>query len=82
MRGEIKEKEVVQKILITLPTRYNPKVSTVEDQDDLELLTVDELHGIFTTYEMTTKQNEPARKEATFKDTKESKKYEFLPKNH
>ena len=50
--GEIKEKEVVEKVLRTLPIRYNPKVYTVEDQDDLELWTVDELHGIFTAYEM------------------------------
>ena len=76
------EKEVVEKVLRTLPTRYNPKVSTVEYQDDIELLTVDELHGIFTAYEMRTRQNEPSRKEATFKATKESKKCEFLPKNH
>ena len=53
-RGEIKEKEVVKKIPRTLPIRYNPKASTVEDRDDLEILTVDELHGIFTTYEMRT----------------------------
>ena len=53
--GEIKEKEVVEKALRTLPIRYNPKVSTVEDRDDLhELLTVNELHGIFTSYEMRT----------------------------
>ena len=52
--GEIKEKGVVQKLLRTLPTRYNPKVSTVEYRDDIELLTVDELHGIFTAYEMRT----------------------------
>ena len=44
--GEIKEKEVVEKVLRTLPIRYNPKVFIVEDRDDLEILTVDELHGI------------------------------------
>ena len=79
--GEIKEKEVVEKVLRTLPIRYNPKVSTIEYRDNLELLTVDELHGIFTSYEMRTKQNGPLRKEATFKATKQSKKYEVLPKN-
>ena len=52
--GEIKEKEVVEKVLRTLPTRYNPKVPTVEDRDDLEFLTMDELHGIFTAYETRT----------------------------
>ena len=52
--GEIKEKEVVEKVLRTLPIRYNPKVSIVEDRDDLEILTVDELHGISIAYEMRT----------------------------
>ena len=79
--GEIKEKEVVEKVIRTLPIRYNPKVSTVEDQDNHETLTLDELHGIFTAYEMRTKHNGPSRKEATFKATKQSKKYEALPKN-
>ena len=54
MGGEIKEKEVVEKVLRTLPTRYILKVSNVEYQDDIELFTVDELHGIFTAYEMRT----------------------------
>ena len=79
--GEIKEKEVVEKVIRTLPIRYNPKVSTVEYRYDLEILIVDELHGIFTAYEMRTKQNGPSRKESTFKATKQSKKYEALPKN-
>ena len=30
-------------------------------------MTVDELHGIFTAYEMRKGQNEPSRKEARFK---------------
>ena len=28
--GKLKEKEVVNKVLRTLPMRYNPKVSTLE----------------------------------------------------
>ena len=39
--GGIKEKEVVKKILRILPIRYNPKVSTIEYRDDIELLIVD-----------------------------------------
>ena len=34
-------------------------------------MTIDELHGIFTAYEMRTKQNEPLRNEAEFKVSKE-----------
>ena len=57
--GVIKEREVVEKVLRTLPTKYGSKVSTLQERYDLDLMTVDELHGIFTTYEMRTRQNEP-----------------------
>ena len=80
--GEIKEKEVVEKVLRSLPIIHSQKVSTIEYRDNLELLTVDELHGVFTAYEMRTKHNGPSRKETTFKATKQSKKYEALPKTN
>ena len=60
---------MVSKVLRTLPLRYNPKVSTLEEWDDLKKMTMDELHGILTTYEMRTGQNESSRKEAAFKST-------------
>ena len=50
--GKLKEKEVVSKVLRTLPMRYDPKVSTLEERDDLKKVTMDELHGILTVYEM------------------------------
>jgi hypothetical protein len=34
--------------------RYDSKISTIEDRSDLNTLTVDQLHGIFTAYEMRT----------------------------
>ena len=39
--------------------KYDSKVSTLEERDDLDIMTVDELQGIFTAYEMRTCQNEP-----------------------
>jgi hypothetical protein len=51
---ELDDKIVVQKVLRSLPMRYDPKVSTLEDQENLDKLIVDELHGIITTYEMRT----------------------------
>ena len=33
---KLKEEEVVSKVLRTLPMRYNPKVSTLEERDDLK----------------------------------------------
>ena len=50
--------------------RLDSKVSTLKEQWDLELMTVDELHGIFTAYEMRTGQDGPSRKEVAFKALK------------
>jgi hypothetical protein len=36
----------------SLPMRYDAKVSTLEDQENLDKLTMDELHGILIAYEM------------------------------
>ena len=62
--------------------KYDSKVSTLEEQDDLDLITVDELHGIFTRYEMRTRHNDPSRKEETFKAIKGSNKSDAPSKNH
>jgi hypothetical protein len=34
--------------------RFDPKISTLEERSDLNSISMDELHGIFTTYEMRT----------------------------
>ena len=34
--GKLKEKVVVSKVIRTLPMRYNPKVSTLKERDDLK----------------------------------------------
>ena len=47
--------------------KYDSKLYSWEELDDLKLMIVDELHGIFTAYEMRTGQNGPSKKEATFK---------------
>ena len=65
--GKLKEKEVVSKVLRTLQMRYDPKVSTLEELDDLKKVTIDEVHGILPTYEMRIGQNGSSRKEASFK---------------
>jgi hypothetical protein len=51
---ELEDKIVVQKVLKSLLMRCDPKVSTLEDRENLEKLTMDELHGIITSYEMRT----------------------------
>jgi hypothetical protein len=42
---ELEDKIIVQKVLRSLPMRYDQKVSTLEHQENLDKLTMDELHG-------------------------------------
>ena len=39
--GKLKEREVVRKVLRTFPMKYDSKVSTLEERDDLDQVTVD-----------------------------------------
>jgi hypothetical protein len=71
---EIEESVIVQKVLRSLPMRFNPKISALEERSDLNSISMDELHGIFTAYEMRTEQENPDVKEASFKASKRSKK--------
>jgi hypothetical protein len=49
---EIEESLIVQKVLRSLPMRFNPKILALEERSDLNSISMDELHGIFTAYEM------------------------------
>jgi hypothetical protein len=51
---EIKESVIVQKVLRSLPMRYEPNISALEERSDLNSISMDELHGIFRAYEMRT----------------------------
>jgi hypothetical protein len=73
---EIKESVIVQKVLRSLPMRFDPKISTLEEREYLDSISMDELHGIFTAYEMRIEQENPDIKEASFKESKRSKKKE------
>jgi hypothetical protein len=48
----IDEKLIVQEVIRSLPTRFNPKISPLENRKEMDRLTMDELHVILTTYEM------------------------------
>ncbi|KAH9302639.1 hypothetical protein KI387_014222, partial [Taxus chinensis] len=67
---KIEEPVIVQKVLRSLPLRFDAKVSVIEEMKDLDKLSMDELHGILTAYEMRTESNKPAKKEAAFKVSK------------
>jgi hypothetical protein len=73
---EIEEFVIVQKVLRSLPMRFNPKISSLEERSDLNSISMDELHGIFTAYEMRTERENPDVKEVSFKASKRSKKKE------
>ena len=76
---EIKESNVVEKILRSLPSRFDSKVSTIEEMKDLDKLSKDMLHGILTAYEMRIDQGNPSKGEAAFKTTKKSGKPKLKP---
>jgi hypothetical protein len=71
---EVDELMFLQKLLRSLPMRIDPKISSLEEREDLITLSMDELHRIFTTYEMRTEQDNPVMKEENFKASKNTKK--------
>jgi hypothetical protein len=73
MGEEIEESIIVQKVVGSLPMRFNPKISALEEISDLNSISMDKLHGIFTAYEMITEHENPDVKEAAFKASKRSK---------
>jgi hypothetical protein len=72
---EVKETIIVKKVLRSLPSRFDPKISSIEEIEDLDNLTIDELHGILTAYEMSIEKDKkvkPSGKETTFKEYKKT----------
>jgi hypothetical protein len=63
-----------KKELRSLPMIFDPKLLSLEERVDLATMTMDELHGILTYYEMRKKKENPITKEATFKESKKTKK--------
>ena len=71
---KVEEPMIVQKVLRSLPFRFDAKVFAIEEMKDLDSLTMDELHEILTAYEMIrTEKENPTPKEATFKASKKTK---------
>ena len=48
---EISDKRIVEKLLISLPDKFDPIVAVIEETKDLSLLNVHELFGSLKTYE-------------------------------
>jgi hypothetical protein len=66
----IDEPSLVQKILRSLPDRFNPKVSTIEELNDLKTLGFDQLLGTLIAHEMRIVKDKPTSREASFKADK------------
>jgi hypothetical protein len=54
--------------------RYDPDISSLEEREDMDTLSMDEIHEIVTTYEMRIEQENPVTKEEKFKESKKTKK--------
>eukprot|EP00253_Pinus_taeda_P026019 PITA_26019 len=68
---KVEESTIVQKVLSSLPDRFDSKISTIEEEKDLDTLKMDELHGILTAYEM--RKGGPSSKDEAFKASKSKK---------
>jgi hypothetical protein len=66
----IGEPSLVHKILRSLPDRFNPKVSAIEELNDLKTLSFDQLLGMLIAYEMRIVTDKPTSREASFKEDK------------
>jgi hypothetical protein len=67
---KIEEASLVQKILRSLPDRFNPKVSAIEELNDLKDLSFDQPLGTLTAYEMRIGKDKSTTREACFKEDK------------
>jgi hypothetical protein len=56
--------------LRSLPDRFNPKVSAIEELNDIKYLAFDQLLGTLIAYKMTIVKDKPTSREASFKDDK------------
>eukprot|EP00253_Pinus_taeda_P005899 PITA_05899 len=72
---EIKEAIVVEKVLRSLSPKFESKVSAIEEKENLRILTMSQLHGILTAYEMR-KGGPSDRREAAFKASGKGDYYE------
>jgi hypothetical protein len=68
---KIEEPSLVQKILRSLPDRFNPKVSTIEELNDIKALAFDQLLGMLSTYEMRIVKDKPTSIAPSFKADKD-----------
>jgi kynurenine formamidase len=64
---------IVQKVLRSLPLKFDVKVFAIKEMKYLDSLTMDEFHGILTAYDIRTKKENTKLKEESFKALKKTK---------
>jgi hypothetical protein len=67
---KFEESLLVQKILRSLLDKFNPKVSAIEELNDLKTLSIDQLLGTLTAYEMRISKDKSITRETSFKEDK------------
>lgn len=76
LRVKVYYKIIVQEVSRSLPLRYDAKISAIEDKENIDKLTMDELHVIPIAYEMRIGQEKPSRREEDFKASKETNNHD------
>jgi hypothetical protein len=71
---EVDESMVVKNVLMSLPMIFDPKISSLEERSYLGTLSMEELHGIFTSYEMRIEREKSITNGTTFKESNKTKK--------
>ena len=64
---KFEESLLVQKILRSLLDKFNPKVSAIEELNELKKLSIDQLLETLSTYEMRINKDKYITREASFK---------------
>ncbi|XP_057823542.1 uncharacterized protein LOC131035829 [Cryptomeria japonica] len=70
---EVIDEFIVKKVMRSLTTRYDTKVSAIEEAKDLKSFSMDELFGFLSTYEMRTVSVEVFKREVAFNTTQKGK---------
>jgi len=63
---------IIKKILRSLSSIFDSKVSTIGEAKDINAFTLDAMYGSLTTYEMRINKAKPSNKESVFKVVKGS----------
>jgi hypothetical protein len=69
---KIEESILVQKILRSFLDKFNPKVSAIEELNDLKTMSIDQLLGTLIAYEMRINKDKSITREASFKADKDT----------